>query len=132
TTAPLQENERLNSNGMMLAGSGFLVNEEEAKALGLGKVQALANLIRPYRNGKDLTDEPRGVMVIDLFGLTDGEVRGRFPKIYQHILTHVKPERDANRRPKMRLNWWLFGEPRKGFRAASQGLSRYIATVETS
>ena len=32
----------------------------------------------------------------------------------------------------MRLNWWLFGEPRKGFRSVSEGLSRYIATVETS
>ena len=125
-------NELLNSNGMMLAGSGFIVSEDVAKGLGLGKVKGLEEHIRPYRNGKDLTDEPRGVMVIDLFGLSVDEVHGRFPEVYQHVLNHVKPERDANRRPKMKSYWWLFGEARKGFRAASDNISRYIATVETS
>jgi SAM-dependent methyltransferase len=129
---PLKANILLNSNGMMLAGSGFIVTPDEASALGLGKIKGVEKHIRPYRNGKDLTDEPRGVMVIDLFGLSESEIRARYPKIYQHVLTNVKPERDANRRPKMRLNWWLFGEPRKGFRAAVAGLSRYIVTVETS
>jgi hypothetical protein len=128
----LKANELLNSNGMMLAGSGFIVTEDEAKSLGLGRIRGLEKHIHPYRNGKDLTDEPRGVMVIDLFGLNKEKIQEQFPAVYQHILTHVKPERDANRRPKMRLNWWLFGEPRKGFRAASNGLSRYVATVETS
>ncbi len=128
----LVANGLLNSNGMMLAGSGFIVTEHEAKSLGLGKIRGLEKHIRSYRNGKDLTDAPRDVMVIDLFGLTVDEVREKFPAVYQHVLTHVKPERDANRRPKMRLNWWVFAEPRKGFRAASHGLSRYVATVETS
>ena len=133
TTMPqLRANQLLNSNGMMLAGSGFIVTEDEAKAMGLGKIRSLEKHIRPYRNGKDLTDEPRGVMAIDLFGLTEKDVRERFPSVYQHVLNNVKPERDANRRPKMRLNWWLFGESRKGFRSASNGLLRYIATVETS
>ncbi len=133
TTMPqLKSNQLLNSNGMMLAGSGFIITEDEAKALGLGKIHNLEKHIRPYRNGKDLTDKPRGVMAIDLFGLTEKEVREKFPAVFQHVLNNVKPERDANRRPKMRLNWWLFGEPRKGFRSSSHGLSRYIATVETS
>lgn len=133
TTMPqLKSNEHLNSNGMMRAGDGFLITEEEAKGLGLGKIPDLEKHIRPYRNGKDLTDEPRGVMVIDLFGMAEAEIREKFPAVFQHVLTNVKPERDANRRPKMRLNWWLFGETRKGFRAAAFGLSRYIATVETS
>jgi len=128
----LAANELLNSNGMMLAGSGFIVSKDDAKSLGLGKIHGLEKHIRSYRNGKDLTDVPRDVMVIDLFGLTVNEVREKFPAVYQHVLTHVKPERDANRRPKMRLNWWLFGESRKGFRAASNDPLRYVATVETS
>ncbi len=132
TMFQLQSNELLNSNGMMLAGSGFIVTEDEANAFGIGRKQSLEKHVRPYRNGKDLTDTPRGVMAIDLFGMTESEVREKFPAVFQHVLTHVKPERDANRRPKMRLNWWLFGEPRKGFRSGVRGLSRYIATVETS
>jgi hypothetical protein len=133
TTMPqLKANQLLNSNGMMLAGSGFIVTADEAKGIGLGKIRGLEKHIRPYRNGKDLTDEPRDVLVIDLFGFAEKEVREKFPAVFQHVLNNVKPERDANRRPKMRLNWWLFGEPRKGFRSASEGMSRYIATVETS
>ena len=44
----------------------------------------------------------------------------------------MKPERDQNNRDTYRLNWWIFGEPRREFRPSLAGLSRYIATVETS
>ena len=53
--------------------------------LGLGKRPGLENHIRPYRNGRDLTGKPRGVMVIDLFGLEADEVRQSFPEVYQHV-----------------------------------------------
>ena len=71
-------------------------------------------------------------MVIDLFGLTDAEVRTTYPEVYQHVLESVKPERGANRRETYRSNWWVFGEPRRDLRPALDGLSRYIATVETA
>jgi hypothetical protein len=71
-------------------------------------------------------------MVIDLFGLSAEEVMNCFPEVYQWIYERVKPERDQNKRASYRGNWWLFGEPRAHFRPALQGLSRYIATVETA
>lgn len=71
-------------------------------------------------------------MVIDLFGLTIGEVQTRYPEVYQWVLNRVKPERDQNNRESYRNNWWVFGEPRKDFRPALVGLRRYIATTETS
>jgi hypothetical protein len=128
----LAANARISSNGVMLAGSGFIVSPEEATALGLGQVPDLERHIRPYRNGRDLTDKPRGVMVIDLFGLTAEEVRSRYPAVFQWVFERVKPERDQNNRPKLKRDWWLFGEPRQGWRAMSAGLARYIATVETA
>jgi hypothetical protein len=70
--------------------------------------------------------------VIDLFGLTPDDVRDKFPKVFQHVLTEVKPERDQNRDPKIKENWWLFGRPRPELRPALVGLPRYIATVETA
>jgi hypothetical protein len=88
--------------------------------------------IRVYRNGRDLTSAPRGVMAIDLFGLTEKEVRQRFPAIFQWLFDRVKPERDTNNRQTYRDNWWIFGEPRKDLRPALKGLTRYIATVETA
>lgn len=72
------------------------------------------------------------MLVIDLFGLSEADVRERFPEVYQHLLLTVKPERDQNNRASYRQNWWIFGEPRSAFRPALEGLPRYIATVETS
>lgn len=128
----LRANSNISSNGVMLAGSGFIVTPEEAKSLGLGYVAGLEKHIRAYRNGRDLSQTPRGSLVIDLFGLSTDDVRERFPAIYQWVLEKVKPERDQNNRPKLKRDWWIFGEPRKNFRAMSLGLSRYIGTVETS
>lgn len=100
--------------------------------MGLGEVPELTNRIRPFRNGKDLTDRPRGLWLIDLFGLTEDDVRRKFPRVYQWVLERVKPERDVNRRTRLREHWWTFGEPRQGLRSALKGLPRYIATVETA
>jgi hypothetical protein len=71
-------------------------------------------------------------MVIDLFGLSEGQARDRYPAVYQHVLEHVKPERDQNNRAAYRENWWIYGEARSSFRPALAGLPRYIATVETA
>jgi hypothetical protein len=129
---PLQANEGLSSFGLMLAGSGFIVTPTEAQALGLGTVAGIEQHIRPYRNGKDLAATPRGVMVIDLFGLSEAEVIAKFPAIYQRVYTNVKPERDINRDKALREKWWLHGRSRQELRKALVGLTRYIGTPETA
>lgn len=129
---PLKANDRICSPGVKLHGSGFIVSPEQAKALGLGRIAGLENHIRPYRNGRDINQKPRGAMVIDLFGLSEGEVRGRFPEVYQHVRDTVWPEREQNNRETYRQNWWIFGEPRRDLRPALKGLPRLIATTETS
>lgn len=129
---PLLANSALANRGMQLIGAGFIVSPEEASKLGLGRVPGLEDHVRHYRNGRDLTAAPRGVLAIDLFGLTADEVQSRFPEVYQWVLERVKPERAQNNRPTYRDNWWIFGEPRKDLRAAQASLSRYVATVETA
>jgi hypothetical protein len=128
----LHANKGLSCRGVSLHGGGFIVTPEKARELGLGTVPGLDQHIREYRNGRDITSHPRGVTVIDLFGLTAEDVRSRFPAVYQHVADHVKPERDQNNRAAYRENWWIFGEARSYFRPALKGLRRYIATVETS
>jgi hypothetical protein len=128
---PLMANAGISNRGMQLIGSGFIVTSEQAHALGLGRVPGLERHIREYRNGKDLTQKPRGVMVIDMFGLSVEEVRGRYPEVYQWVLEHVKPERSHNNRASYRNNWWIHGEPRRELRMALTGLQRYVVTVET-
>lgn len=144
----LKANERISNRGVQLMGAGFIVprqnqrdldtgrKETDAADLGMGRIPGLENHIREYRNGRDLTQRPRDVMVIDLFGLTEAEVRDRYPEVYQHVRLTVKPERDAKAHSKdgagyARL-WWWFGKPRQELRPALDGLPRYIATVETS
>jgi hypothetical protein len=132
TALTLQANSSLSCPGVKLHGSGFIVSREKAEELGLGKIPGLEKHIREYRNGRDISDHPRGVMVIDLLGLDESEVGKEFPDLYQYLLQAVKPERDENKRSSYKKYWWLHGEPRKDFRPALQGLPRYISTIETS
>jgi hypothetical protein len=128
----LRANGDVSSNGVMLAGDGFIVTSNEALALGLGVKSGLEKHIRPYRNGRDLTQSNRNFMVIDTLGLSEDDLRNRFGEVYQHLLDKVKPSRDQNNRPAFVKRWWLFGEPRKSIRPALDSLRRYIATVETT
>lgn len=141
STMPLRANERLASRGVQLMGEGFIVTPEEGAKLQPNA--ATAERIRTgvedgpavifdYRHGRDLAARPRGVKVIDLYGLTEAEVRERCPSVYQHVLATVKPHRDHNNRASYRDNWWLHGEPRSELRASLRGLRRYIATIETA
>jgi hypothetical protein len=129
---PLRASVDLANRGIQLFGSGFIITNEEAQKLGLGRIDGLERHIRPYRNGRDIVQSSRGAMVIDLFGLSIDDVKSRFPEVYQRLLERVKPERDQNNRASYRDNWWIFGEPRKVMRRTLSGLSRYIATVETA
>jgi hypothetical protein len=129
---PLLANENLSSRGVVLHGAGFIVTPSEALSLGLGSTPGTEEIIKPYLNGKDITGHARGVFVIDLYPLTADEVRDRFPAVFQWVSDRVKPERDQNRDKDIRSRWWQFGRVRTEYRKFSAGLTRYIATVETS
>jgi hypothetical protein len=129
---PLQANAMLSSPGFKLHGAGFILTAAEAEQIVLGPDSDVAAVVRAYRNGRDLTDRPRGAYVIDLFDMTADDVRARYPAIYQRLIERVKPERDQNSRGSYRDLWWIFGEPRRLLRSALKGLAQYIATVETA
>lgn len=125
----LRANLGVSSPGVKLHGSGFIVTPDEARQLGLGKVDGLDHHIRAYRNGRDLADRPRGVHVIDLFGLAADEVRQRFPATYQWVLERVRPEREVKGYTKDGAGyaklWWLFGKPRQELRKMLAGAALY-------
>ena len=116
----LRANEGITSRGVSLHGAGFIVSPAQAKTLGLGKMPGLEAHLRPYLNGRDLQQRSRGMMVIDLFGLTEDEVRRRFGAVWQHLHETVKPQRDAiaGNGPdtaQYAREWWLFGKTRPAF-----------------
>ncbi|MGF1452779.1 MAG: type IIL restriction-modification enzyme MmeI [Opitutales bacterium] len=128
----LKANENLSNRGFCLFGAGFIVTPEQKAEYDAQSAPYEPSIIFDYRNGKDLTQHPRGVKVIDAYYFTVEGLRSAHPAVYQHLLTTVKPERDNNRRAIRRKNWWLFGEPNAALRKQLKGLPRYIATVETS
>jgi hypothetical protein len=129
---PLASNSGLSRPGVKLHGSGFIVSVEQAAMLGLGTVHGLDLRIRQYRNGRDITDHPRGDLVIDMYGLEVDEIQSKYAPVYQWLLDRVKPERDVNRDEVFRDKWWVFGRPRPELRAMLHGLKRFVATVETA
>jgi hypothetical protein len=129
---PLSANAGLCYRGVQPIGMGFVVTSEEAQALGVDRDIRIKQRIRPYRNGRDITDKPRGVYIIDLFGLSAAEAQHEVPTLYQWVMDHVKPERDHNKRDTYRLNWWIFGEPVPATRRSFSGLSRYVVTTMTA
>jgi len=131
-TKQLSANKDLSNRGVSLFGSGFILTREQAVKLGYGKKGFPESVIREYRNGRDLTQSTRDVLVIDLFGYSAKQAREEVPQVYQWIAEYVKPERDKNKRKVRRENWWLFGETNPKLRTQLAGLTRYIATVETS
>ncbi len=116
---------------MNLVGEGFRVTGDEIVAMGYS-MAALPTCIRSYQKGRELVQGGGTGWVLDCYGMSAEELEKLHPAIYQHLLLHVKPERDHNNRTSRRERWWIFGEPVGKLRKALEGVSRYIATVETS
>ena len=128
---PLRANHGLSFQGMNLVGEGFRLTALELTSLGY-RTKQLPGVVKPYMNGRDLTQGGSERWVIDFFGLSAEQARANHPPLYQWVCDRVKPERDQNKRDSRRKNWWLFGEPVGKLRKALVGLSRFIATVKTA
>jgi hypothetical protein len=123
---PLRANAQIGNRGVIPHGAGFIVSKAEAAALGNPPI------IRAYRNGRDLTETPRGAFVIDAHGLSAEELRDKYPSVYQWLLERVKPDREQNNRARVRDLWWLFAEARVVMRASLSGLNRFIVTGQVA
>lgn len=65
-----------------------------------------ADVLKPWINGRDVTQRLAGKWVVD-FGHEMSEMDAAlYEAPFSHILEHVKPERDRNRRADLRQNWW--------------------------
>ena len=129
--AMLKANDELASTGLILGSRGFVISETDAGNF-VSRNQNARKLIGPLRNGDDLMSAPRNVFVIDTAGWSEAQLRAEVPELYQHLLTTVFHERQQNRDPKLRREWWLFRRSNEQVRAAIAGLPRFIATVETA
>jgi hypothetical protein len=126
----LLSNKDICGRGVQLIGTGFAIDRKQAERM-LKISSDNRKVIHDYQNGKDLAQRSRGLKVIDFFGYELAQAR-LFEAPYQHILNHVKPERENNNRQSYRNKWWLFGENSVATREAVAGLPRYIAIPRTA
>ena len=84
-----------------------------------------AEVVKPWRNGQDLTKRPSDTWVID-FGTHCSEADAAlFEAPFAHVVLHVKPERKDKK-------WWLHERPRPEMRTALKGLAAFITTVRVA
>jgi hypothetical protein len=123
---PLQANAGVKpqQSGVKLHGAGFIVTPTSRRV-------ASCRTYRDYRNGRDLTDKPRGVMVIDAFGWTAENCALstlRLPMAAGKSQTRARPKQPCQ----AATTGGFLAKPRSETAPALAGLPRYIATVETA
>lgn len=137
-TRPLKSNDGLGSMGVKLHGEGFILTTDEADRLGGSSSAPIRtglgqepSVIFDFCNGRDLTSRPRSIKVIDLFGLSEIDVRQRHLEIYQHLSNSVRPHREGQASKsqtadakKYAEEWWLFGKTRPDLRRAVRRLAQ--------
>ncbi|SDY47604.1 hypothetical protein SAMN05421644_1783, partial [Allochromatium warmingii] len=86
-----------------------------------------SDVVRPWVNGKDLTNRASDTWIID-FGISTLE---KDACLYEHpfsyLIEHVQNSR-SEKRETVAAKWWLHTRPRPDMRKALQGLNRYIVT----
>jgi len=127
----LRANKGMSCVGYQLTGQGFVVDGNQARQLDPDWGTATAR-VRPLLSGRDVTQEPRGLFAIDLFGLSESDLRTQHPALYQWVSDRVRPERLQNARSALSERWWIFGEARSTFRPALRGCKLAITTSLTA
>ncbi|WBU61176.1 class I SAM-dependent DNA methyltransferase [Paracoccus albus] len=129
---PLKANEGIANRGAFLIGMGFLGTKEELTSLSQGTDAIQKRVVRPFVGGTDLVQRNRQHWVVDFWGLDEKRVQSVYPALFQKILDEVKPARDQNNMKWRRENWWVFGDPARGYRAATAELNHMIVTSRTA
>ncbi|MDE2703960.1 MAG: N-6 DNA methylase [Gemmatimonadota bacterium] len=87
-----------------------------------------ADVLKPWFNGMDVTRRPAGKWIVD-FGHQASEADAAlYEAPFAHILEHVKPTRDKNRREDLRDYWWRHDRSGQNMFGSIGALFRYIAT----
>ena len=90
-----------------------------------------SEVVKPWMNGRDITDRSRGMWIIDFGDMAAAEA-ALFEFPFEYVTTYVKPLRMENKRPLYAEKWWVHMELRPGLREAIKSLPRVIVTPRVS
>jgi len=88
-------------------------------------------IVRPWRNGMDVTRRPSDRWLIDFMDMEEHEA-ALFEAPFEYARVNVKPIRESNRDPKRKSHWWRPGRSGEDLRAGLRGLDRFVLTPRVS
>jgi hypothetical protein len=91
-----------------------------------------SDVVKPRIGGQDIVGQHRQTWIIDFGVNMPLEEAAKYEWPFRHVVENVKPERDNNRRHRLKEKWWIHGEPRPGLRNAIKQINRCIVTPEVS
>lgn len=92
------------------------------------------DVLKGWVNALDITRRPRGMWIIDFFGLTREQAE-RYEEPFQYLVRAYDRERAETvakgETYNQRESWWLHRRPGSDMRAATKNLDRFVATIAT-
>ena len=85
-----------------------------------------ADVLKPWRNGIDVTRRPSGKWILDFGWHMTQQEAALYQEPFQYAVVNVQPKRLKSRASQKQ--WWQHERPRPEMWNAFKGLSRYIAT----
>jgi type II restriction/modification system DNA methylase subunit YeeA len=89
------------------------------------------DVLRPWVNGRDIVQRPSGLWIVD-FGNRTEQQAAFYEGPFEYVKQHVKPLRSKNRDRQRREYWWRLGRSGADLKAATDHLSRFLATPRVS
>ncbi|MCB8929383.1 MAG: class I SAM-dependent DNA methyltransferase [Ardenticatenaceae bacterium] len=128
---PLTENSQIAFVGSQKIGS-FDIPEDLAKKMiasgGNPNLRPNSDVVKPSVNASDVMGRSRRMWIIDFGTDMPMEEAAEYEVPFEFVRENVKPDRDKNRDPITKRNWWLHGRARPALREAMDGLQRYLIT----
>jgi len=127
----LDENTNASFEGTKKYGDFDIAGEQAREWLNHPNPHGISNfqVIKPWRNGQDLSKRPSDTWIIDFGAQMQETEAALFETPFAYVLRHIKPGRLSAKLPD---RWWLHERPRPALRNALQGLQRFIGTVRVA
>ena len=132
-TKTLQANKNQCFQGISPVGQDFIVTEKQVENWTAKDIKNV-EVLKLFSMGRNLAQNAYGKperWIVDFANMTLEDASNyRLP--FEHIKTHVKPERDRNRSDRRRINWWKHGVNALKMRDKISSLQYYFAAPRVS
>lgn len=91
-----------------------------------------SDVLIPWTNGESLVKIRQTFWIIDFPPQISESEASCYQEPWQHVSTHVRPEREKNRDERLRRLWWIHRRTGEGVREASMNFNRLLCTPRVS